>query len=244
MKTKYSVYKITNKIDDKIYIGCHKTDDLDDDYMGSGKYLCRAQEKYGIENFKKEILAVFDKPEDMFDMESTLVNEDFINRKDTYNLVQGGKGGFVFARAVHDELMKNDEEYRARYGEAISKSLKRRWAHAHDNGHVICSFKGHKHSEEAKRKIGKITSIAQKGKGNSQYGSCWVFKDKAIKIKKEELDTYLANGWIRGNGKKGIPRSKEVRAKMSAAAKGRTASAETKLKMSIAQQKRRNQTVI
>ncbi len=39
----YTVYKITNQINGKIYIGSHKTNDLNDRYMGSGKYLIRAQ---------------------------------------------------------------------------------------------------------------------------------------------------------------------------------------------------------
>lgn len=49
---KYTIYKITNKVTGKIYIGKHQTEDLNDGYMGSGKLLKRAQEKYGINSFE------------------------------------------------------------------------------------------------------------------------------------------------------------------------------------------------
>ena len=37
------------------------------------------------------------------------------------------------------------------------------------------------------------------GKTNSQYGTCWITMDGTNKkIKKEELDSYLAIGWVKG----------------------------------------------
>lgn len=49
-----NIYLITNRINSKQYVGRNETDSLN--YFGSGKYLNRAIEKYGKENFKKEIL--------------------------------------------------------------------------------------------------------------------------------------------------------------------------------------------
>lgn len=58
MERKYHfLYKITNLVNQKYYIGVHNTDDLDDGYMGSGSAIQRALKKYGPLNFKREIIS-------------------------------------------------------------------------------------------------------------------------------------------------------------------------------------------
>lgn len=89
----YFVYKTTNNIDGKYYIGCHQTNDLNDGYLGSGKFLKRAIKKYGTDAFIREILFFFNNKEDMFAKEKELVNKDIVLSENTYNLKVGGSGG-------------------------------------------------------------------------------------------------------------------------------------------------------
>lgn len=92
------VYKITNLVNNKIYVGVHKTNKLDDGYMGSGTVLKTAIQKHGIKNFNKEILFCFNTYKEALEKEKEIVNEGFLSRKDTYNLRRGGNGGFDFIR--------------------------------------------------------------------------------------------------------------------------------------------------
>lgn len=92
---KYYVYKLTNKTNGKIYIGFHGSnkDFLEDNYYGSGFLIKKALEKYGKENFYREVLFVYESEEEAKEMERSIVNEEFLNRKDVYNLALGGSGG-------------------------------------------------------------------------------------------------------------------------------------------------------
>jgi len=88
----YTVYKTTNTVNGRFYIGKHKTRDLNDGYMGSGKLLRQAIEKYGKDKFLKEILFIFNNEEDMSKKEKELV----ILSEQSYNICEGGNGGFDY----------------------------------------------------------------------------------------------------------------------------------------------------
>lgn len=89
----YTVYKIRNELNKKIYIGVHKTLDPNDSYMGSGYAIKTAIEKHGIDNFTKRILKTFSTEDVAYQYESQLVTSDFINSSRTYNMSIGGHRG-------------------------------------------------------------------------------------------------------------------------------------------------------
>jgi len=87
----YVIYKITNQINGKYYIGRHATNNINDGYMGSGIAIQRAIKKYGKENFTKEIIAMSDSRENLWELEKIVVNEDVVKDSMSYNNAYGGK---------------------------------------------------------------------------------------------------------------------------------------------------------
>lgn len=91
MNKKYNILYLTeNLINNKIYIGVHSTDILEDGYLGSGKHLKRAIKKYGKINFKRCILLLSDDIDLVYRLENSIVTQEFVKRKDNYNIEIGG----------------------------------------------------------------------------------------------------------------------------------------------------------
>jgi hypothetical protein len=196
---KYIIYKITNLINGKIYIGKHTTNDIHDSYMGSSKILNLAFKKYGIENFKKEILYIFDSEEEMNKMERFLINEEFVKRKDAYNLNLGGAGSWYFAGKrglkIRDEKLQ-DPIYRKIYSDNCSLAGSKYYK---DNG--FGTFKNRKHSKKTKLKMSKRKKGKYTKEENSQFGTIWIYHPLDMvnkKIKKDDLLQYLERGWTKG----------------------------------------------
>ena len=87
----YIIYKTTNLINKKTYIGIHQTEKLDDGYLGSGLAMKRAIKKYGKENFKREILEFCLSYSELIEKEKFYVNEEWVNLENNYNLKTGGQ---------------------------------------------------------------------------------------------------------------------------------------------------------
>lgn len=106
----YYFYKITNNINHKYYYGVHSTNNLEDGYMGSGKLLKFAYEKYGISNFTKQILNYFNNKQEMYAYERQIVTQDLVKDPMCYNIAIGGNGGLGKGIYFTDEHRKNISE--------------------------------------------------------------------------------------------------------------------------------------
>lgn len=111
----YLVYRITNNSNGMIYVGIHATKDVNDRYMGSGTNIISAIANEGISNFRKDILYDFEDCQSMIDKEIEIVDESFVKRSDTYNIILGGKlfytGGLIPVKdkAGHAFLIHRDD---------------------------------------------------------------------------------------------------------------------------------------
>lgn len=108
----YLIYKITNQVNGKFYIGAHQTLDPADGYMGSSRLVRAAIKKYGLKNFKKQILSNVDTIEEMYELEAWYLDLDMVNRKDCYNIKIGGRGGHGIGSRHSEETKRKISETR------------------------------------------------------------------------------------------------------------------------------------
>lgn len=183
------LYKITNRINDKEYIGVHTTKNLSDGYMGSGSALKDSYQKYGKENFTKEIIEFFDDRESLLKAEAKIVNKEWVQDSTNYNLIQGGQGGTVGYKhteetlkiiSANSKIFKPSKEHlealrNSRLGSKHSEDVKNKMSKAHKGktfsketiNKIVEARKGFKHSEEAKEKV-SVANTGRNGKLNGK----------------------------------------------------------------------------
>lgn len=187
----------------------HQTANIDDGYMGSGKYLRNSQSKYGMENFSKEILFIFDNHSDMVSKEIELVNEDWCSDKNTYNIRKGGKGGFTKENSSKGRKSA-DKIILEKYGvtnpsqlqhNRVKQSLKTKlmWERGVLHHPVINSFLGKTHTPDTKLKMSiKAKERLKIPENNSQYGKMWIHSVELKKNIKIDKNSEIPIGWFKG----------------------------------------------
>lgn len=134
------VYKTTNLINGRVYIGQHKYNGWDKSYIGSGKIFEVALKKYGRKNFKCELIENCETKEDL-DKKEIYWIAFYRSKTDCYNITNGGEGrSATHSKETRAKLSKSLT------GRVISKEARENMSNAH---------KGIRVSEESKLKISK-----------------------------------------------------------------------------------------
>jgi hypothetical protein len=198
-KNYHFIYKTTNLKNGKFYIGMHSTSNLNDGYLGSGNKLRRAIRKYGVDNFKFEILQFFNSRELLAEKEKELVNEETLKDPMCMNLRKGGEGGWhKWANLALKEKLK-DPEYKSDFAKKI-KIGRYKSCYNIDGNWIGVTWKdtydwrGKKHKPETIEKMKESKKGFAIGEKNSQYGSFWITNGKENKKTKSEIP----EGWYRG----------------------------------------------
>lgn len=205
----YTVYKTTNIVNGKYYIGVHKTNNIDDSYIGSGKILNRAIKKYGRDNFRKDVLEVFENRAAAFELEARLVTEELTASSECYNVKLGGSGGFDFINdsAIRDNRtpdsirrggisssngFKHRRETDSEFDEKMREAQKRGYADRRANGFT---FRDKNHTQETKRLLSEL-GATRTGERNSAFGTMWI--TDGLVNKKIKRGTAIQSGWRAG----------------------------------------------
>lgn len=174
------VYITTNKINNKKYIGMHRGH-KDDSYLGSGKLIRKAIDKYGKENFSRKIIEYADSFEELCELEKFYIEKYNAVRDDNfYNIHDGGFGGNNLA--AYD--FKKMETYKVKLEELP---------------------KNHNQKDENKKSNKELSKFSsnQLGELNPNYGNTWS-EEKKKSLSKLRIANGKSKGELNGMfGKKG-----------------------------------------
>lgn len=161
MKQYNYIYKITNLVNGKIYIGKHSSDVPDDGYMGSGRRLKLEYSAIGKENFEKTILAYSDDEEELKELEKFYITT--LNATDPtigYNIVCKS-GGF---QTLPDEQRKKISQ--SLKGKPLSEKRKQKISESTKGKNN--PMYGKKHSEGQKKKISESLKLYYQRRKNKE----------------------------------------------------------------------------
>lgn len=261
----YYIYLVTNNINGKNYVGQKKfcplktriTTPLTDGYFGSGKYIVRAEQKYGINNFSKEILAICYNPDICNILEIQYIKMYREMGKAEYNIAEGGHAD---SRKYLNQEEKNNiqEKINRRLN---SPEVKQKMSESHKGlpswnkgipmsddsksklkislSKIDCSDKSRR-GAQTKRKNGyKLSESHKQAIINAHLGkkqSLQTIQKRVEKLRgkkrSEESKQKMRESWNYEKHKLSPEVRKIISSKVSQKLKGRVVSQETRLKIS------------
>lgn len=207
------VYKTTNTVTGKSYIGAHSTTELDDNYLGSGKQIKDSIKKYGKQVFIREILEYFGTRGEAFAREAEMVTDDFIKESNNYNMCPGGLGSTIktdeFKQKVSAKLKGRifSEEHSKKKSLAQTGPKNHRYGKPNPNAPKLSGkdngMYSKKHTEESvelmrtnRKKVKvELTSELSKQLSNACKGKLW-YNDGSVSKRyyKDEQPTNFVKG--------------------------------------------------
>lgn len=207
----YAIYQTTCKVNGKIYIGQHRTNNLDDTYLGSGTFIKEDIKRYGRDAFEKKILFVFDNFDEMNEKEKELVTPEFVAREDTYNRIIGGQlddhearklGALITYQKKIENGTVHATWWKHKSKDEIQAILKRRTdtcRRKYEKGELHGSMLGKHHSSDTREKISIAKRGTQVGCENPKYGQHW-WKHPTDKTQFGIFkDGDAPQGWVHGS---------------------------------------------
>ncbi|MBP5422655.1 MAG: GIY-YIG nuclease family protein [Paludibacteraceae bacterium] len=224
----YYIYIIVNNKNGKTYIGqrkCPSNKDIySDKYMGSGKLVRKSQEKYGLESFRKEILAVCSSKLVVDILEKEYIKLYREIGKAEYNISSGGDGGDTFSGRKHSEETKRLMSEHNRCKNRV---------YTQEERYKLGYWRGKKHTEEYK------LMMSEKLKGKNTYEKSKEHRDKISSGVKKlwEDENYRKNQVEKHKNKpawnKGLVCSESTKEKLRKANLGKKLSEETREKIRL-----------
>lgn len=155
----YYIYKIVHTPSGKFYIGrrASKVSPELDAYMGSGKRVLLAINKYGLSEFTKEILSTHLTLDELVAEEKRVVDSRLLLDPMCYNLAEGGWGGYTY---YDERVYTHSDEARAKITASKIGRARPDLVERHKTKGHFCSWEGRARTDEDKTNKSKAAKLA------------------------------------------------------------------------------------
>ena len=222
------VYKTTNLINGKIYIGQHKSASFSEDYKGSGKYLRRAIAKYGWENFLVELIESANSKQELNELEIKWIEK--FNARDSsigYNISKGGETWSYNWKGIPKSDLHKQHLSEANSGRCHTDEERKKMSEAHKGKQFTLEHRQHmsenfkkNYTDERRRKVSEANKrreykplseeakqkirIAMQLRGGVTTGKVWVNNGtEQHLINPVDFEKYQSMGFNKGMMKGG-----------------------------------------
>ena len=215
MENKWIVYRTINNVNNNIYVGVHKLANTSKSksYLGSGYALGLAIQKYGKENFTRTTLAEFSCAEEAYLAEAEIVDLEFVNRSDTYNIKLGGVGGIDPSTETKAKLSAASKGNKHWLGKTHTAETKIKLSAAQLGNK---KFLGKTHPVEARAKMSAALKGRNLGKPLTPETKAKMSLAAKGKVFSEEHKINISNSKKGNKHKLGIPHTEEAKQKIRA----------------------------